>query len=301
MKMLKPVYLRQYVKAWQDDKDLRGALGRLLANVALYVVLTVLAGYTSYLVYQLITWGAHSWTVGSIMLIAPVGTAVCAVMLLRICKDIFDLLSYALERVSLEKPIRADHGYALVEVLWRLRHEPVEYWAVFNGDGSKIEESTLLNPHTVSLSDERWSWLKTTYDAYRAEVHNHPRSTEAFSSSDVGSMICGHVHKSIVIAGRVVYTMVVPESAWSLSSDALVREYNDIFYGEHPESAKILGCEAKKCDTTTKSIRICEYLAEKYDFQFTAEDYVMSHYLRHYRVFIRRGIWQRALDYLATR
>ena len=110
----------------------------------------------------------------------------------------------------LETPIEADHGSDIETVMMALRDEELEYSAIFDQNGQKIVEGTLLSPRSTRLPDQdpRSERVGKEYVTY---VHNHPGITEgAFSPDDIGSMFVLGEAESIIVTMHYTYTMTNP-------------------------------------------------------------------------------------------
>lgn len=115
-----------------------------------------------------------------------------------------------LEKRCLEQAIGADHGGNLKEVMAAIRDESVEYLAIFDREGKKLAESTLLSPFRCTMVADDWERI------YRGgkqivEVHNHPRSDNAFSELDFRAFFQkDFIRQSIVVTKHYNFILEKP-------------------------------------------------------------------------------------------
>lgn len=199
----------------------------------------------------------------------------------NVCDGVFEL------RI-LEQPVRCDHGVTIPEVIHNLRHLPHECLAIFDENESKITEYTCYSPSTVVIpscesdfhlyaATFRWQHSGEHFE----HVHNHPSSYSAHSGSDIAFAIQHQSVKSIVVTHKMIYTIELPPECWQLDPEEIRAEYDHLF--QKACKANRLYCRNRTILIGAQTVTICQCLAEKYGFKFTAELYKKSDFYRRYR------------------
>lgn len=109
---------------------------------------------------------------------------------------------------ALSQATRSDHGNDLATVMDAIRHESLEYWAMFDEEGRKLTEGTLLSPIACSVVQKDW---QRVWRSVRVDVHNHPGADEtSFSAADFYSTVCQMSQYSVVVTPSYNYILENP-------------------------------------------------------------------------------------------
>lgn len=127
---------------------------------------------------------------------------------------------------ELDEAIPANHGKSLITVTLRTRHAPLEYVSAFRPDGSKIGEGTLLLYNQTRLTSPDLVTVRTLTGCIN--LHNHPNTNAAFSSSDFRVAISRRVSVSHVVAKDMFYTLKLTEQHWSLDLESVSAYYTKV-------------------------------------------------------------------------
>lgn len=116
------------------------------------------------------------------------------------------LIYYWNRLAQLARPITSNHGNSLVEVIQNLRHEQFEYTAVFDLDGQKLDESTILCRTEVKWSETKKQRI-LAYPDRSICLHNHPHADTAFSVADVTNFMRYPSAYSLVVTPNFLYSL----------------------------------------------------------------------------------------------
>lgn len=116
------------------------------------------------------------------------------------------LIYYWNRLAQLAHPITSDHGNNLMEVIQNLRHEHFEYSAVFDLDGQKLDESTILCRTEVKWSETKKQRI-LAYPDQSICLHNHPHTDTAFSVADVTNFMRYPSAYSLVVTPNFLYSL----------------------------------------------------------------------------------------------
>lgn len=121
---------------------------------------------------------------------------------------------------GLNEPIISNHGDNLAAVMEAIRHEHYEYVAIFDTDGHKLVEGTLLSPYQCDIPRAEWSHVR---NLARMHLHNHPGFEQtAFSDNDYYNMILCKFQYAVVVTHWFTYTIENPY--WNRDDGPSARE-----------------------------------------------------------------------------
>lgn len=186
---------------------------------------------------------------------------------------LLSLYQYCLRSITSDQPVKVNHGDTIAEVLRNIRSEPVEYLAIFDPQGRKVEEVTNYSTNTVHFSSEGRKVMQQ-HGGY-TEIHNHPNSRNGFSPNDIGSAICCRASRAIVIAQDLVYTLELTPECWELDSTVVRGKINEAFKHRMNPAKKITADE-----WSAFTLGINAMLAEQYGMKLTVERFENCQYLR---------------------
>lgn len=110
--------------------------------------------------------------------------------------------SEELTEESEQKAISSDHGGHFEEVMENIRHEKLEYRAIFDLNGRKLAEGTLLSPEKCNITTEDWRSIYRRREGV-VDLHNHPgRSNVAFSGKDFEAFLSSDFIRKMIVTTR---------------------------------------------------------------------------------------------------
>lgn len=183
------------------------------------------------------------------------------------------LYSCCLGNIASEEPDTADHGDTIAKVLHNIRNEPVEYLALFDADGKKVDETTLYNTSRVRPQDSACSAARQ--QGGYINIHNHPGSCSGFSKEDIVAAITIRASKSIAVAQDLVYTLELTPKCWELDANAICRQFKAA-YAHCSELGKTISDE----ELTAFVLGINATLAEQCGMKLTVEKFNKNQYFR---------------------
>lgn len=135
----------------------------------------------------------------------------------------------------LDEPIETDHGASLSTVMEALRNELVEYKAVFDSNGDKLAEGSILSPSSCKLTDEAWTKV---CGQVKIDLHNHPNLSEgSFSPQDFRCLVACQSRQNIVVTFHYTYIMDASQSDLFMIDADEVKQYADTLYQEVEKNA----------------------------------------------------------------
>lgn len=193
----------------------------------------------------------------------------------------------------LDDAISSDHGNNLSMVMEALRYEPLEYRAIFNANGNKLAEGTLLSPAHCNVASV--DSLKVKYA--ELDLHNHPGTDNlAFSGRDLKNLIANSTHNKRVVT--MDYTYFVENPYWRGESDAeypfSIAEFND-FIDKTFELPRFVWWLRDISDTFAKwhSIHLVHRIAHRFGLKFCIQNHRLE--------YIKSHLWTRQIQGSITR
>lgn len=210
---------------------------------------------------------------GLVRLLAGLAVILWALLIIIAVLSCLVLYWTCAEEIVTKKAVPANHGNTIAEVLRRLRHEPVEYLAVFTAEGEKIGESTNYNSGEVWSHDKMWKSICTQKGCIN--IHNHPCSRNGFSANDFASAITYRASKTIVVAQGFVYTLELTPECWLLNGDDVKKQFEQAY-----KYCRAL-CKEPTCNNHAHFIlAINVMLAQQLGMKLTVEHFRDCQYLR---------------------
>lgn len=273
---------RKSKKAWSLILSFIIVINIIVAGTFVFASLTWLYWLERQGIIKLVTF-QHFFPI-AVSILVPLIVIALALDVYGLIKIWKALREFYLEQTALTKPVESDHGSTIAEVIYRIHKEPVEFAAIYDGDGTKLSESTLYNPAHAKIPDPCWEHLHQHPEHDHIMIHNHPSGRGAFSEKDIAAVINGCISTSILIAGNMLYTLEAPTGFWELDSDDIVEEYDDL----DKIFEKLAFCRfVRKTGISSgtfvaQNILICQCLARRYGLKFTCEKYRKTQYYRDY-------------------
>lgn len=170
-----------------------------------------------------------------------------------------------------------NHGSNLLEVMQRIRLEPVEFHAQFWAiTGSKMCEVTSINENSVqaiAISGFSQTWV----------MHNHPHSRRAvMSRNDIVSAVKVECLCSIVVTSKETCVLYLPSQ--ELDEEKIQDSYKR-YLAEYRSERHGLFALARTLSDTKSADYACRKVAEEFGMEFV----VYSNYRAAYDAVMTRG------------
>lgn len=200
------------------------------------------------------------------LLLAAIGLLICVLIISVVTVVAYCMVRWAFvmecHKTRLSESIEANHGRTMLAILLGLRFAWFEYDVAFTKDGKKIGEGTLLSPLECNLP-----FFRVIHDTGNCVgVHNHPMSENPFSHSDFAVAIERREGQSVVVAGKFVYTLDIPEATWELDSTRVKKAHRQLLH-----QAEMTGHDGEKL--RREYVKACQATAKKYGMTFREERY----------------------------
>ncbi len=174
---------------------------------------------------------------------------------------------------ALEEAIETDHGMNLSNVMEALRDELVEYKAVFDANGNKLAEGSILSPSKCALPKGKWSQIS---GRAKINLHNHPSLSDgSFSPQDFHSLVACQFRQDIVITLHYTYIMDAFRSDLTTLNADKVKQYAETMYQKIQNNAVVyFSLSTGICENLVWrlcTIAVSRAVADRYGWKFHVE------------------------------
>ncbi len=222
------------------------------------------------------------------LVLSPSGIIACVLAILFSLSSIEITVITKPRQKPLTEAIPSDHGSNLETVMEVIRNEPLEYRAIFDADGNKLAEGTLLSPTRCNVASADKPKIKYA----ELDLHNHPGTdNQSFSGKDLKNLIVDSIHNERVVTKN--YTYFVENPYWQEKSDAKypfsIAEFKD-FVDNTFNLPRYVWYLWGKSDTFAKwcSIYLVYRIAHRFGLKFHIQDHRLER--------LKRNLWTRKVQ-----